>query len=77
MSAKAERLRGHGLDRVDVCVEADAVDVLADRRRFVLDPKAWLVFDEALTRSASEVSGLRELLAGPTVLDAPQTGEGQ
>lgn len=53
-----------------------AADVLADRRVFVLDQQAWRVFDEALTRPAGDVAGLRELLAGPTVLDASQTGEG-
>lgn len=52
-----------------------AADVLADRRVFVLDQQAWRVFDEALTRPAGDVVGLRELLAGPTVLDAPQSRE--
>jgi uncharacterized protein (DUF1778 family) len=54
-----------------------AADVLADRRVFVLDPQGWQVFDEAFTRPAGDVAGLRELLAGPTVLDAPQTDESQ
>jgi uncharacterized protein (DUF1778 family) len=49
-----------------------AADVLADRRVFVLDQRAWRVFDEALTGPAGDVAGLRELLAGPTVLDAAQ-----
>ena len=31
-------------------------------------------FDEALDRPARDVSGLRELLAGPTVLDDPESG---
>jgi uncharacterized protein (DUF1778 family) len=39
-----------------------AADVLADRRVFVLDQQAWRVFDEALTRPAGDVAGLRELL---------------
>jgi uncharacterized protein (DUF1778 family) len=43
--------------------------VLADRRVFVLDEQAWRVFDEALARPAADVAGLRELLAGSTVLD--------
>lgn len=47
-----------------------AADVLADRRVFVLDQNAWRVFDEALSRPPSDVAGLRELLAAPTVLDA-------
>lgn len=46
-----------------------AADILADRRVFVLDQQAWRVFDEALKRPAGDVAGLRELLAGPTVLD--------
>lgn len=52
-----------------------AADVLADRRVFVLDQDAWQVFDEVLTRPASDVAGLRELLHGPTVLDDAPTGE--
>ena len=52
-----------------------AADVLADRRVFVLDQDAWQVFDEALTRAAGDVAGLRELLDGPTVLDDASTGE--
>jgi uncharacterized protein (DUF1778 family) len=54
-----------------------AADVLADRRVFVLDEQAWRAFDEAMTRPAGDVAGLRELLAGPTVLDAAQPGEGR
>ena len=53
-----------------------ATDLLADRRVFVLDEAAWRIFDEALERPATEVSGLRELLATPTVLDEPG-GPGQ
>jgi uncharacterized protein (DUF1778 family) len=52
-----------------------AADVLADRRVFVLDQAAWQVFDEALTRPAGDVAGLRELLSGPTALDNAATGE--
>jgi uncharacterized protein (DUF1778 family) len=51
-----------------------AADLLADRRAFVLDEPAWQIFDEALTRPAGDVAGLRELLHTPTVLDAPGTG---
>jgi uncharacterized protein (DUF1778 family) len=54
-----------------------AADVLADRRVFVLDQQAWRVLDEALTRPAGDVAGLRELLAGPTVLDATRPDEDQ
>lgn len=54
-----------------------AADVLADRRVFVLDQHAWQVFDEALTRPADDVTGLRELLTGPTVLDSSPSGEGR
>src|ERR1017187_9069805 len=46
-----------------------AADVLADRRVFVLDEQAWQVFDQALSRPATEVPGLRELLSASTVLD--------
>ena len=46
-----------------------AADVLADRRVFVLDQEAWQVFDEALSRPAGDVAGLRELLNTPTALD--------
>lgn len=56
-----------------VATEA-AADVLADRRVFVLDERAWQVFDQALSRPAAEVPGLRELLSAPTVLD-PGAGE--
>ncbi len=51
-----------------VATEA-AADVLADRRMFVLNEQAWQAFDQALSRPAEEVPGLRELLSGPTVLD--------
>jgi uncharacterized protein (DUF1778 family) len=51
-----------------------AADLLADRRVFLLGEDEWRVFDEALARPASDISGLRELLAGPTVLDEP-TGD--
>ena len=53
-----------------VATEA-AADILADRRAFVLDEAAWQVFDDALSRPAAEVPGLRELLSTPTVLDNP------
>lgn len=46
-----------------------AADILADRRFFALDEQAWQVFDQALSRPAAEVPGLRELLSTPTVLD--------
>jgi uncharacterized protein (DUF1778 family) len=46
---------------------------LADRRVFVLDESAWRVFDQALSRPASEVPGLRELVSTPTVLDQPES----
>jgi uncharacterized protein (DUF1778 family) len=46
-----------------------AADIVADRRVFVLDEQAWQVFDQALSRPAAEVPGLRELLSTATVLD--------
>jgi uncharacterized protein (DUF1778 family) len=50
-----------------------AADVVANRRVFVLDEQAWQVFDQALSRPAVEVPGLRELLSTPTVLDRGAT----
>ena len=50
-----------------------AADIVADRRVFVLDEQAWQVFDQALSRPAAEVPGLRELLSTPTVLDRRAT----
>lgn len=47
-----------------------AATVLADRRVFVLDEQAWRAFDDALNEPAHEISGLRDLLLRPTVLDA-------
>lgn len=59
-----------------VATEA-AVDILADRRVFVPDEPAWQVFDQALSRPAKEVPGLRELLSAPTVLDDDGTAPEQ
>jgi uncharacterized protein (DUF1778 family) len=47
-----------------------AVNVLADRRTFMLDEFAWRAFDESLNRPARKVPGLRELMTTPTVLDS-------
>lgn len=56
-----------------------AADVLADRNSFVLDEQSWQLFDQALSRPAADVPGLRELLSTPTVLDdadpTSQTGQ--
>ncbi len=46
-----------------------AANILADRRVFTLDEQEWAAFDSALERPARDIPGLRELLAGPTVLD--------
>jgi uncharacterized protein (DUF1778 family) len=54
-----------------------AAGVLADRRVFVLGEDAWRVFDEALARPSGDVSGLRELLTEPTVLDPLPSGDAQ
>jgi uncharacterized protein (DUF1778 family) len=54
-----------------------AADVLADRWVFVLDEAGWRAFDQALERPAGEVSGLRELLETPTVLDGLDPGRGE
>ncbi len=54
-----------------------AVEVLADRRAFVLDESAWRAFDDALAGPGREISGLRELLHGPTVLDRREPGDGR
>jgi hypothetical protein len=40
----------------------------------MLDEAAWQLFDAALERPERDVAGLRELLAGPTVLDAEPDG---
>ena len=48
-----------------------AANVLTDRRVFSLDEQAWRVFDQALSRPAADVLGLRELLSTPTILDSP------
>jgi uncharacterized protein (DUF1778 family) len=52
-----------------------AADVLADRRFFILDEEGWQAFDHALERPTAEVSGLRELLSAPTVLDRSEPGQ--
>ncbi|WP_203708398.1 hypothetical protein [Asanoa iriomotensis] len=43
--------------------------LLGDRLLVVLDEASWRAFRERLDRSATTVSGLRELLATPTVLE--------
>jgi uncharacterized protein (DUF1778 family) len=46
-----------------------AQDVLADRRRFVLDEPEWAAFVAALDRAPRELPRLRSLLSSPSVLD--------
>jgi len=46
-----------------------AEDILADRRRFVLDEADWAAFVEALDRAPREMPRLRTLLTAPSVLD--------
>ena len=53
-----------------------AADVLADRQVFVLQEDDWRIFDEALSRPATDIPGLRELLTSATVLDE-RSGSGQ
>ena len=36
---------------------------------FILDEQSWQGFDQALSSPATDVPGLRELLAAPSVLD--------
>ncbi len=48
---------------------SNAEQVLADRRRFVLDDDAWARFMEALDRPARSKPRLKELLDTPGVLD--------
>lgn len=54
-----------------------AAEVLADRRAFALDGSAWCAFDDALAGPGREISGLRELLHGPTVLGPRESGDGR
>jgi len=66
----ASRAAGDTLSGFVLRVASEAAaDVLADRHLFILDEQAWQVFDQALSRPAAEVPGLRELLAAPSVLD--------
>lgn len=46
-----------------------AQDVLADRRRFVLDEPEWAAFVAAVDRAPRELPRLRSLLSSPSVLD--------
>jgi uncharacterized protein (DUF1778 family) len=46
-----------------------AEDVLADRRRFVLDEPDWAAFAAALDRAPRDLPRLRSLLSSPSVLD--------
>jgi uncharacterized protein (DUF1778 family) len=66
----ASRAAGDTVSSFVLRVATDAAsDIVADRHVFVLDEQAWQVFDQALSRPAIEVPGLRELLSAPTVLD--------
>ena len=47
-----------------------AEDVLADRRRFLLDAEQWAQLTELLDRPAVARPRLRRLLAKPSVFDA-------
>src|SRR5262249_15986140 len=69
-AASGERVSAFGLA---AATEA-AANVLADRRVFVLDEESWQAFDDALTRPAADVPGLRDLLHSSTVLDDPTAG---
>jgi uncharacterized protein (DUF1778 family) len=46
-----------------------AQDVLADRRRFVLDEPDWAAFVSAVDRAPRDLLRLRSLLSSPSVLD--------
>jgi uncharacterized protein (DUF1778 family) len=46
-----------------------AENVLADRKVFFLDEDAWAAFEAALDRPAREISGLRDLMKRPSVLE--------
>jgi uncharacterized protein (DUF1778 family) len=46
-----------------------AHDVLADRRRFLLDAPDWAAFVSALDRAPRDLPLLRSLLSTPSVLD--------
>jgi uncharacterized protein (DUF1778 family) len=47
-----------------------AFDTLADRRHFVLEPKAWDDFTAALDQPPADNPALRALLARPPVWEA-------
>ena len=46
-----------------------AEDVLADRRRFVLDESHWTAFVMALDHPSRDLPRLRTLVSAPSVLD--------
>ena len=45
-----------------------AEDALADKRVFVLETVAWEELAAALERPAADISGLRELMTAPSIL---------
>ena len=45
-----------------------AEDALADKRVFVLETVAWEELVAALERPAADISGLRELMTAPSIL---------
>jgi uncharacterized protein (DUF1778 family) len=54
---------------LDVTIQ-EAERVLADRRWFVVDAKAWSTFDRMLDEPVPYENDLRDLLRTPTVFDA-------
>jgi uncharacterized protein (DUF1778 family) len=71
----ASRAAGDTLSGFVLRVASEAAaDLLADRRLFTLNEQDWQLFDQALSRPAAEVPGLRELLSVPTVLDQDAAG---
>ena len=52
---------------------AEAEQVLADQRRFVLDTDQWKAFVAALDRPAQVKPRLRRLFAEPSILEKQQS----
>jgi len=65
--AKGEPVSDYVLRHAVEAAEAD----LADRRVFVVDPRAWRRLQEVLSRPARPAPKLRRLLAEPSVLEQP------
>ena len=64
-----------GISMTDFVLEsacARAEETIADQVHFLLSPKQWKAFTEALERPARVKPRLRKLLMEPSVLEKPQ-----